>query len=152
MKTTKRILIVATVAGACIVLIYSLLFTTAEIPASFVNPTPASSREKYTALVLKRFPRETLKPGDLILVEMNDGTTSTREIRKIESIQLPSESKRMKAAGRRRTRRIGQAILDMDFKPHYSVSAGENTNSTPVSIPESDVIGKVAHTFTKKRT
>jgi hypothetical protein len=149
MKTTKRILILAAVAGGCIVLIYSLLFTTAEIPASLANPTASASPEKYTALVLKRFPRDTLKPGDLILVEMNDGTTSTREIRKLESVQLPSESQRMKASGRRRTRGIGQAILDMDFKPHYWVSAGESTNSTPLSIPESDVIGKVAHTFKK---
>ena len=147
MKTTIRILTVAAVAGFFIVLVYSLLFTTAEIPASLANPTkPSASGEKYTALVLKRFPRETLKPGDLILVEINDGATSTREIRKLEKIQSPNQSQRMKAGGR--NRRISQAILDMDFKPDYWVS-GETTNSPPISIPESDVIGKVAYTFSK---
>jgi len=145
MKTAKRILIVATVTGFSLVLIYSLLFTTAEIPASLTNSTQSpASAEKHTALVLKRFSREKLKPGDLILVEINDGTTSTREIRKLEQIQFPSESQRMKASGRGRF--IGQAILNMDFKPNYWVS-GESTNSSPISIPESDVIGKVAHTF-----
>ena len=149
MKTAKRILTVAAVAGFFLVVIYSLLFTTAEIPASLANPTAATStREKYTALVLKRFSRENLKPGALILVEINDGTTSTRRIGKLERIQFPKESQRMKASGRRRA--IAQAILDMDYKPQYWVLDAD-TNSPAISIPEADLKGKVVHTFTKKR-
>src|SRR5688572_16082311 len=103
MKTAKRILTIAAVAGILLTSIYSILFTTAEIPASLVQPTPnPRSQEKYKALVLKWFSPEKLKPGTLVLVEINDGTTSTRKIGKLERIQFPKPSQRMKASGRHR--------------------------------------------------
>ena len=148
MKKAKPILTLAAVSACLIGSIFSLLFTTAEIPASLINTNgSASPREKYTALVFNLSPRRKLEGGDLILVKIENGTTSTREVRKLERIQFPNDSQRMKASGRRRA--IGQAILDMDHTPQYWVSESLDTNSPVVSIPESDVKGKVVHTFTR---
>jgi hypothetical protein len=150
-KKTKKILVCAAVAACLLALFYALLFTTTEIPAFLVNPTAgAVPQEKHTALVLKRFRRETLKPGDLVLFQIRTDTASNMEVGKLEKIQFPKDSQRLKASGRHRA--IGQAILDMDFKPNYWISTGESTNSiTSLRIPEADIKGKVVHSFTNKR-
>ncbi len=66
-------------------LIYFLLFTTADIPAFLMKR--AGSLEKISgesskALVLKWVRPDSLNPGDLVLVERQSGDATIREIQK----------------------------------------------------------------------
>ena len=71
-----------------------------------------------------------------------------RRLCRIEKIQAPDPSERMKARGR--GRRVAQAIVDMDFQPKYLVSPlGDPSNSREL-IYESQIKGKVIHVFEKK--
>lgn len=156
MNRVKKILIVV-VAGCCLIaLVYALGFTTAEVPAYLVKPEgsvdgPAGKTQR--ALVAKLFRLERLKPGDLILVARRNDNGELREIRRLEKVEPPDEAERSKVppGGRHpHSRTIAQAILDMDFRPKYWVSATDGTNSVgPVRIAEADIKGAVIWIRTK---
>ena len=155
MTRAQKLLIVAAVVGCLTALTYFLLFTTAEVPAYLAKPTSSADKrsgETRTALVLKWVRRDALKSGDLILVESRSGDGTASVIRRLGKIQPPDESERSKAGGRGRGRRIAQAILDMDFKPKYWISSEDEADPAGlVRIDESQIKGKVVHTFTKRQ-
>ena len=156
MKRVRKLLVVVAVVSCFIALICILCFTTAEIPPFLMESggsADRSSGETGRALVLKWFQLDSLESGDLILVTRRSGDEVIREIRKLEKIESPDESERQKVpeGGRRpKSRRIAQAILDMDFRPQYWVSASDATNSTgAIRIAEADIKGKVVWIKTK---
>ena len=157
MKKVRKALLVVVVAGGFIAMMYVLFFTTAEIPSYLMKANGSADKpanETYRAFVLKWFRLESLKSGDLILVARRSGDDVVREIRRLEEIEWPDESERLKVSQSGRhaaSRRIAQTILDMDFKPKYLISAANETNSTAsVRISEADIKGKVVWIKTKK--
>ena len=112
---------------------YHGLFATAPMPN-------ASGK----ALVAKFSSRDSMKPGDLILIEFTSGEKKTREIRALCQVERPDTPK---AGGRRRGgRAVAQAILDMDYASTFYVSPTDlsDTNNL-VRITESQIRGKVIH-------
>jgi hypothetical protein len=122
-------LVIAIVVGS----ICSLGFTTCRVHGK-------------RAVVAKWFRTESLKVGDMLLIEP-DMVASTQLVpSRIEQIIPPDESKRMKASGRHRA--IAQSILDMDLKPTYSVKIiSQETNDTALIIHEHQIKGKIITVF-----
>jgi hypothetical protein len=155
-KRARKTLMVVAVVSCFIALIGVLCFTTAEVPSFLMQSGGAADRSSGKtgrALILKWFRLDSLESGDLILVTSRNGDKVIREVRRLEKIESPDESERQKVPqGRRPTsRRIAQAILDMDFRPQYWVSAGDATNATgAVRIAEADIKGKVVWIKTKR--
>jgi len=146
MKTVKRISIGAALTGLLVGAIYFGLFTTLEMPPASAISAGANGRS--VALVLRWCRPETLKPGMMILVRTLDHPE--RRLCRIEKIQEPDPSERLRA-GRRRGRRVAQAVLDMDFRPRYLVIPLNAEPSSNVElIYESQIKGKVVHVFQRK--
>lgn len=155
MKRVKNFLAGAALTVCLFVLLYLVLFTTAGIPAYLMKPTGSPenpSDHASQALVLRWVRYDSLKPGDLILVESQNNDATTRKIRKLAKIVPPDESERLKAGGRpwRASHGIAQAILDMDFKPKYWISSERPDDSASlVRIEESQIKGKAVYIFAK---
>ncbi|MDB6068061.1 MAG: hypothetical protein JWR26_4269 [Pedosphaera sp.] len=154
-KRVKTFLTGTALTGCLLAFLYLLLFTTAGIPTYLMKPagSPENPSDRTSqALVLRWVRHDSLKPGDLILVESQDGDATTRKIRKLEKIAPPDESERLKAGGQpwRASHGIAQAILDMDFKPKYWISSeAPDDPAGLVRIEESQIKGKVVYTFSK---
>lgn len=128
--------------GAILILvtIYLFTFTLVSMPARSNGSSPR-------ALVLKWFHKDKLQSGDLVWVELeNDQFKAYRSIRRILRVYEPDPSERPKALGRRLGRQIAQAILDMDFKPTYAVTALDATNQVDTAT-QWRMKGIVIHVF-----
>jgi hypothetical protein len=144
MKTFKRILIGTALGGLLLGALCFLLFTMTDMPQP--SATSTSSGGHSVALVLRWCRPETLKPGMIVVVQAVN--QPERRLCRIEAIQEPDPSERVKA-GRRRGRRVAQALLDMEFRPRYVVSP-VNTNEPKELIYESQIKGKIVHVFERK--
>jgi len=137
-KWFKRFLIAVTLVSI-LILISSPAFTTC-------------SSNGGTALVAKYTRKGLLKPGDLLLVEADPQLATNQSIYRLEQIHPPDPSTRKSISPNANRsairRRIAQDILDMDFKPTYSVSlVNGNTTNAPIVISERQIRGKVIYTF-----
>ncbi|HMJ91257.1 MAG TPA: hypothetical protein VK530_15660 [Candidatus Acidoferrum sp.] len=137
MKTFFRRLL-----GILIVLIVLTGFV--WLVAFSVVTVPAADESKpQRALVLTWFRKSAIEPGALVLVELDTDSGKTRSIRRVQQIRLPDPSERPRA-----TRAIGQALLDMDYKPKYGVTmpVGPATNDVEV-VTQRRLKGVVVHLF-----
>jgi hypothetical protein len=107
-----------------------LLFTTCQVSGK-------------RALVAKCFRKDYLRPGDLLQINPDLWTTTQPVVCRLERVIPPDDAKRIRVS-----RRIAQSIVDMDFKPTYSVTLlNEETNNAAMTINERQIRGKVIKVF-----
>ena len=101
------------------------------------------------ALVFKPFSRDSLRGGNLILVEFSAGEQKSREVRQFLRVEIPDKPKVGTGGGRHGlSQEIAQALIDMDYANAYYISPEDisDTNNL-VRITEHQIKGKVIHVF-----
>jgi signal peptidase I len=150
LKWIKTLLIGAAIAAVLGTTLFHYLFLRFRMPDSSMEPLIAANRsgDSDVALVWKRINLDTLKAGDLILIEWERNGETIRTIRKIESKEEHPDKVTVAKGRRPRSRRTAEDILNMGYLPRFYVSALNGTESTNfVFVTGEAVRGKVIHVF-----
>jgi hypothetical protein len=130
LKQIFRAIVVLMILGG---IVCAFLFTTCEVSGK-------------RALVAKCYRKESLQPGDMLQVNPDIWNTKDLVVCRLEKINPPDERDRIRARGRGSG--IAQAIVDMDFKPTYSVTLLSNeTNNAAMTINQRQIRGKIIKVY-----